>query len=65
MSIRHLLKIYMMERNTMTKNDFTKILDTYFTKHLSLERRFSENTYETYLNVLKQFIHYLTMGNIY
>ena len=60
MSIRHLLKIYMMERNTMTKNDFTKILDTYFTKHLSLERRFSENTYETYLNVLKQFIHYLT-----
>ena len=22
----------------MTKNDFTKILDTYFSKHLSLER---------------------------
>ena len=49
-----------MEKNTMTKNDFTKILDTYFSKHLSLERKFSENTYDAYLNVLKQYIYYLT-----
>ena len=41
------------------KNDFPSILGNYFTKHLSLERRFSENTYKNYLITLKQFIDYL------
>ena len=44
----------------MKKNDFSKILESYFLKHLSLERRFSDNTYATYLMVLKQFIGYMT-----
>ena len=50
-----------MGRNTMikVKNDFSIILESYFSKHLSLERKFSENTYKTYLTVLKQFIDYL------
>lgn len=43
----------------MNKNDFPLILNNYFSKHLSLERKFSENTYTSYLNVLKQFIEYL------
>lgn len=43
----------------MTNNNFSKILNNYFSKHLSLERKFSVNTYETYLIVLKQFIEYL------
>ena len=41
------------------KNDFPDILGNYFTKHLSLERKFSENTYKNYLITLKQFIDYL------
>ena len=41
------------------KNDFPTILSNYFTKHLSLERKFSENTYNNYLITLKQFIDYL------
>ena len=41
------------------KNDFSTILESYFSKHLSLERKFSENTYKTYLIVLRQFIDYL------
>ncbi|MEG2464341.1 MAG: tyrosine-type recombinase/integrase [Malacoplasma sp.] len=41
------------------KNDFSTILDSYFTRHLKLERKFSTNTYTTYLMVLKQFIVYL------
>lgn len=41
------------------KNDFAEILNSYFTKHLQLERRFSDNTYNTYLIALKQFIFYL------
>ncbi len=43
----------------MTKNNFSKILDSYFSKHLSLERKFSKNTYDTYLIVIRQFIEYL------
>lgn len=41
------------------RNDFPAILSNYFTKHLSLERKFSENTYKNYLITLKQFIDYL------
>lgn len=41
------------------KNDFSYILDAYFSKHLTLERKFSSNTYDTYLIVLKQFINFL------
>lgn len=41
-------------------NDFSIILENYFTKHLSLERKFSENTYGTYLMVIKQYLKYLT-----
>ena len=51
----------MMVKSMMTKNDFSKILNDYFSKHLSLERKFSENTYDAYLNVLKQFIEYLSI----
>ena len=40
-------------------NDFPTILNSYFSKHLKLERRFSANTYITYLTVLKQYIHFL------
>lgn len=52
----------MMEKNTMIKqnNDFPVILESYFTKHLSLERNFSENTYNTYLIVIKQYLKYLS-----
>lgn len=52
----------MMEKNTMIKqhNDFSIILENYFTKHLSLERKFSENTYNTYLMVMKQYLKYLS-----
>ena len=50
-----------MVKSMMTKNDFSKILNDYFSKHLSLERKFSENTYDAYLNVLKQFIEYLSI----
>lgn len=42
------------------KNDFPPILESYFSKHLKLERKFSTNTYNTYLTVLKQFISYLS-----
>lgn len=42
------------------KNDFPTILESYFSKHLKLERKFSINTYNTYLIVLKQFISYLS-----
>ena len=42
------------------KNDFSSILESYFSKHLKLERKFSINTYDTYLTVLKQFINYLS-----
>lgn len=41
------------------KNDFSKILNSYFTCHLQLERKFSANTYSTYLIVIKQYISYL------
>ena len=41
-------------------NDFSTILESYFTKHLSLERKFSENTYQTYLIVIKQYLKYLS-----
>lgn len=41
------------------KNDFSKILNSYFTCHLQLERKFSVNTYSTYLIVIKQYITYL------
>lgn len=51
-----------MGRNSMkTKNDFPNILDSYFSKHLMLERKFSIHTYETYLNVLNQFINYMEL----
>ena len=40
-------------------NDFPTILNCYFSKHLKLERRFSSNTYISYLTVLKQYIHFL------
>lgn len=52
----------MMEKNTMIKqeNDFPVILESYFTKHLSFERNFSENTYNTYLIVIKQYLKYLS-----
>lgn len=43
----------------MIKNDFPKILESYFLKHLKLERKFSENTFSTYLSVISQFINYL------
>ncbi|MGM9881640.1 MAG: tyrosine-type recombinase/integrase [Bacilli bacterium] len=43
----------------MIKNDFSKILESYFLKHLKLERKYSENTYTTYLSVISQFINYL------
>ena len=43
----------------MIKNDFPKILESYFNRHLKLERQFSENTYTTYLSVLSQYIDYL------
>lgn len=46
------------------KNDFPEILNSYFTKHLQLERRFSDNTYNTYLMVLKQYITYLSTKGI-
>ena len=41
------------------KNDFPEILNSFFTKHLQLERRFSDNTYNTYLMVIKQYISFL------
>lgn len=41
-------------------NDFSIILENYFTKHLSLERKFSTNTYTSYLMVVKQYLKYLT-----
>lgn len=52
----------MMEKNIMIKrsNDFSLILENYFTKHLSLERKFSTNTYNTYLMVIRQYINYLS-----
>ena len=43
----------------MTKINFSKILDSYFSKHLCLERKFSKNTYDTYLTVIRQYIEYL------
>ncbi len=43
----------------MIKNDFPKILESFFNKHLRLERKFSENTYSTYLMVISQFINFL------
>ena len=54
MSILLLLKPSMMGRNIMIKqnNDFSMILENYFTKHLSLERKFSTSTYNTYLIVI-------------
>ena len=45
------------------KNDFSSILESYFSKHLKLERKFSINTYDTYLTVLKQFINYLSVNS--
>lgn len=54
-----------MERNTMKiKNDFPTILEDYFSKHLSLERKFSENTYASYLLVIRQFIEFLEMNGL-
>ena len=50
-----------MEVKSLMKmsNDFPTILNCYFSKHLKLERRFSSNTYISYLTVLKQYIHFL------
>lgn len=50
MEVKNLMKM---------SNDFPTILNSYFSKHLKLERRFSANTYITYLTVLKQYIHFL------
>ena len=54
----------MTEKNIMIKqnNDFSLILKKYFNNHLSLERKFSANTYDTYLMVIKQYLRYLS-GN--
>ena len=41
-------------------NDFSIILENYFTKHLSLERKFSTSTYNTYLIVIRQYLRYLS-----
>lgn len=41
-------------------NDFSMILENYFTKHLSLERKFSTSTYNTYLIVIWQYLRYLS-----
>lgn len=41
-------------------NDFSIILENYFIKHLSLERKFSTNTYNSYLIVIKQYLKFLT-----
>ena len=41
-------------------NDFSMILENYFTKHLSLERKFSTSTYNTYLIVIRQYLRYLS-----
>ena len=51
-----------MGRNIMIKqnNDFSMILENYFTKHLSLERKFSTSTYNTYLIVIRQYLRYLS-----
>ena len=42
------------------RNDFSIILENYFTKHLSLERKFSTSTYNTYLIVIRQYLRYLS-----
>ncbi len=51
----------MKEKNLMKKidNDFPKILESFFSKHLILERRYSSNTYESYLTTMKQVINYM------
>ncbi|MCD7893102.1 MAG: site-specific integrase [Erysipelotrichaceae bacterium] len=40
-------------------NDFPKILESFFSKHLILERRYSLNTYESYLTTMKQLINFM------
>ena len=45
-------------------NDFPKILESYFSKHLLSERSFSTNTYNTYLMVIKQYIKFLESKGI-
>lgn len=45
-------------------NDFPVILESYFEKHLKLERRFSDNTYTTYLIVIKQYLDFLEKQKI-
>lgn len=45
-------------------NDFSQILESYFEQHLKLERRFSDNTYSTYLNVIKQYLDFLEKQKI-
>lgn len=46
------------------KNDFPDILESYFNIHLKVERHFSDNTYVSYLNTIKQYIDYLETKDI-
>lgn len=41
------------------KNDFPILLESYFEKHVRLERKFSVNTYTTYLTVIKQYLTFI------
>lgn len=40
-------------------NDISKLINKYFSIHLRQERRFSDNTYLSYLNVINQYLVFL------
>ena len=43
----------------MKNNELANLINNFFTSYLKIERKYSDNTYLSYLNVINQFLNFL------
>ena len=43
----------------MKNNELANLINNFFTSYLKCERKYSDNTYLSYLNVINQFLNFL------